>query len=303
MVGVEHLAGVDRVEPLLGALAPRHRDQPVEVAADHRGLGRGLALALEPAQLLLGLLLDGLRHPGLLDLRFVLGDQVLLVLAELLADRLHLFAQEVLALLLLGAGLDVLADLRADLQLGQALALQLDRQLQAGGDVDRLQQAQLALVGDVGGEAGGVGQRAGLVDRAQEGGDAAVVAAQLEDLLDHRAVLAAQLTRVLVVGMAVADLLHLDAEDVGVGVVGLRGTGQPAVQADHGRDRLAAARDAVLDHLGDDADAPVLAVAARDEEDALLLADVDRQGRGHGGEDDRLVQGNQPIVHNQVHFL
>ena len=46
------------------------------------------------------------------------------VLAELLADRLHLLAQEVLALLLLGAGLDVVADAPADLHLGQPLALE-----------------------------------------------------------------------------------------------------------------------------------------------------------------------------------
>ena len=176
VVGVEHLAGVVGVEPLLGALRPRHRDQPVEVAADHRGLGRLLALALEPAQLALGLLGDRLRHLGLGDLALVLGDQVALVLAQLLADRLHLFAQEVLALLLLGAGLDVVADLAAHLQLGQALALHLDRQLEPGPDVEALQQAQLLLGGKIGAVAGGVGQRARLLDRAQEGGDALVVA-------------------------------------------------------------------------------------------------------------------------------
>jgi hypothetical protein len=43
------------------------------------------------------------------------------------------------ALLFLGAGLDVVANLLADLQLGQALALQFDRQLESSGDVDRLQ--------------------------------------------------------------------------------------------------------------------------------------------------------------------
>ena len=136
VVGVEDLAGVDGVELLLGALGPRHRDQPVEVAADHRGLGRLLALALEPAQLFLGLLGDRIRHPGLGDLALVLLDQVALVLAQLLADRLHLFSQEVLALLLLGAGLDVVADPAAHLQLGQPLALQLDRDSQALGDVE-----------------------------------------------------------------------------------------------------------------------------------------------------------------------
>ncbi len=301
VVGVQHLAGVDRVQPLLGALAPGHRDQPVQVAADHRGLGRLLALALEPAQLLLGLLGDRLRHLRLGDLVFVLGDQVGLVLAQLLADRLHLLAQEVLSLLFLGAGLDVLADLGAHLRLGQPLALQLDREVEAGGDVDRLQQPQLALVGDVGAEAGGVGQGAGLLDRAQEGGDPPVVPAQLEDLFDDGAVFARQVLGVLIAGVAVADPLHLNAQ--GVALARLGGPGEAAVQADHGGDRVAAARDAGLDHLGEDAYAPVLALVAGDEEDPLLLADVDRQGGGDGGEDDRLVERDQQIGHKEVQFL
>ena len=303
MVGVEHLTGVDGVEPLLGALGPRHRDQPVEVAADHRGLGRLLALALEPAQLLLGLLGDRLRHPGLGDLALVLLDQVALVLAQLLADRLHLFAQEVVALLLLGAGLDVVADAAAHLQLGQPLALQLDRDLEPLGHVEGVEQAQLLVLGEFGAEPGGVGQRARLLHGAQEGGDAAVVAAQLEDLLDHGAVLAGQLAGVLVVGVAVVELLHLYAEGLGVVLAGDRRPGEAAVQAEHGRDRVAAARGAALQHLGDDADAGELAVGAGEEEDAILLADVDRQGGGDGGEDDCLVERDQEIGHNQVHFL
>ena len=132
----------DRVEPLLGALAPRHGDQPVEVGADHRRLARLLAHALEAAELALGLLADVVGHAGLVDLRAVLLDDGAVVLAELLADRLHLLAQEVLALLLLGAGLDVLADALAHLQLGQALALERERQLEALGDVDASRAAR-----------------------------------------------------------------------------------------------------------------------------------------------------------------
>ena len=133
------------VELLLGALRPRHRDQPVEVGADHRALARLLAAALEAAQLLRRLLGDVLGHLGLGDLLLVLGDHVAVVVAQLLADRLHLLAQEVLALLGLGAVLDVVADAGADLKLGEALALQLDRELEALGDVDRLEQALLVL--------------------------------------------------------------------------------------------------------------------------------------------------------------
>jgi len=112
---IEDLAGVLRIELLLGALRPRHGQQPVQVAADHRGLGRLLTLALQPAKLALGLLSDFLGHLRLGDLLLVLADNVALVLAELLADRLHLLAQEVLPLLLLGAGVDVVTDLDANL--------------------------------------------------------------------------------------------------------------------------------------------------------------------------------------------
>ncbi len=123
-------------------------------------------------------------------------------------------------------------------------------------------------IGDVGAEPGRVGQRARLLDRAQEGGDAAVVAAQLEDLFDHGAVLARQLLGVLVVGMAVVDLLHVDAQRLALALVaGDGGAGESAVQADHGRRGRAAARVAALDHLGDDADAAELAVAAGQQED------------------------------------
>ena len=87
---------------------------------------RLLAEPLEPAELLLGLLAHGLGHPGLFDLGPVLLDDRRVVLAELLADRLHLLAQEVVALLLLGAGLDVVADPLADLELGQPLALEAE---------------------------------------------------------------------------------------------------------------------------------------------------------------------------------
>src|SRR4029077_6216788 len=134
-----------------------------------------------------------------------------------------------------------------------------DGDLQPLGDVDRLQQTELALVGDVGGEAGGVGERARLLDRAQEGRDAAVVATQLEDLLDHGAVLTRQLDRVLVVGVAVVDFLDLAMQGVAIDAR-LGGAGDDTVKTDHGLPRYAAARAPVLDHFVNDADAAELAV-------------------------------------------
>ncbi len=63
-----------------------------------------------------------------------------------------------------------------------------------------------------------------------------------------------------------------------------------------------AAEGAVLDHLGEHIEELAILDPAREEEDALVLADVYRQGRGHGGEDDRLVERYQPIIHNQSTF-
>ena len=108
----------------------------------------------------------------------------------------------------------------------------------------------------------------------------------------------------LVVGVAVVDLLHLDAQGLGIVLAGdWAAPARPRCRPTHGRDRVAAARAAALDHLGDDADAAELAVAAGEQEDALLVADVDRQGRGDGGEDDCLVEWDQEIGHDQVQFL
>jgi hypothetical protein len=90
------------------------------------------------------LALDRRRHAGLVDLRAVLSAADLR-LAELLADRVHLLAQEPLTLLL-GRGLDVVA-MRRRTQLGEPLTLKrgasssLDdlhrlEQLDALGEVD-----------------------------------------------------------------------------------------------------------------------------------------------------------------------
>ena len=93
---------------------------------------------------------DVLGHPGLGDLRPVLLDDGRLVLAELLADRVELPAEDVLALLLLDAGLDVVLDSLAHLHQREALALELESELEALTDVDGLEQLDLLLEGEVG---------------------------------------------------------------------------------------------------------------------------------------------------------
>ena len=221
----------------------------------------------------------------------VLLDDRAVVLAELLADRVHLLAQEVLALLLLGARLHVVADADAHLQLGQALALELERAGQPLGHVERLEQLDLALVGEVGRVAARVGQRARLGDRAHEGGDAPVVAAQLEDLLDHGAVLALELARAAVDRHVVRMRLDLHAQLAGGARLG-RADARPVEAVDH-HGAAAARQPHALRDLRHRADAGELVALARHQHDALLVADVDRQRHGHVREDDRVVDGDE----------
>src|SRR5207247_537870 len=141
----------------------------------------------------LRLLLDGLRHAGLGDLLPVLVGDGPLVLAQLLADRVQLAAEEVVALLLLRAGLDVLADALAHLELGQSLALEAEREREPLDDVDRLQELDLLRESQVRGVAGRVGEGAGLRDGPDELRDTLVRPAQLENLVDDGAILALQL--------------------------------------------------------------------------------------------------------------
>ena len=248
VVRVEDLARELRVEPLLRELRPRHREQPVEVRADHRRLAGGVAHALEPAELALRLLAHVVGHAGVGDLRAVLVDDGGLVLAELLADRVHLLAQEVLALLLLRARLDVVADAAADLQLGQPLALQANGELEPLGDVERLQQLDLVREGQVGRVAGAVRERAGLGDRAEERADALVGVAELEDLLHDRAILGLELLHAAGAGMVVGPLVHVDAQPPER--VGLRGAEDAAVQAVEDDGMAAARQPDALEHLG-----------------------------------------------------
>ena len=294
MVGVQHLTRVDRVEDLVGALVPRDARQPVEVRADHLRLAGLLARPLQALELALGLLADGVGHARLVDLGpVVLADRGV-VLAQLTADGLHLLAQEVLALLLLGAGLDVLADPLADLQLGQPLALEVQGLLQPLGDVELLEELHLLLEGEVGGVARRVGQCARLHDGTQERRDALVGAAQLEDLLDHGAVLTLERPGTAVHGRVVGTLLGGDPQAAeGIGARRAEHSARLALQ--HGPAATAGDPHG-LDDAGDRADLGVLALVARHEQHALLTVHVDRQRDVHGREDDRVVERDEKKI-------
>ena len=141
------------------------------------------------------------------------------------------------------------------------------------------------------GVAGRVGQRAGLGDRAQERRDPAVVAAQLEDLLDDRAVLALEVAGLAVDRRLVGALVDLDAQ-LAFGA-GLGGADQRAVLAGDRDGMAAAGQPQLLGDLGDRADLEELVLVTRDEHDALVIADVDGQRDAHAGEHDRVLERDQ----------
>ena len=145
MVVVEYLLGVLDVLLDAGALLPRDRQHPVEVVADHRGLGRhgahGAQL-LDLGERLLARLLGELRRLDAgLEFRRLVAP--VLAFAELLLDRLHLLVQVVLALRLLHLTLDARADALLHLEHPDLALHQRDHALQPAADRADLQQLLL----------------------------------------------------------------------------------------------------------------------------------------------------------------
>jgi hypothetical protein len=101
-------------------------------------------------------------------LRSVVVERVVVAVAELLADRGHLLTEEELALRLVHPLGDVVADALGHHQLRQRLTRPGEHELQPGVDIDRLEHGELGLDLVVGPRRHGVGQRAGLVHRAQD---------------------------------------------------------------------------------------------------------------------------------------
>src|SRR5439155_17726803 len=137
-----------------------------------------------------------------------------------------------------------------------------------------------------------IGQRARLRDRSQEGRDAAVVAAQLEDLLDRRAVLALQLARPSVDRYVVRTLVYLYAQLTARS--GLGRADQRAVLARDGHRVASAGQPYALRHLGDRAHLQELVLVPGHEYHALVVAHVDRERDAHAGEHHGVIQRNQP---------
>ena len=174
VIRVEDAARLGDVDRLVLRQLPGKLGQPVEIGADHAVFALRLRHALEPAQFLPGLVLDLLRHAGVGDLLFKLGQLLglaFLAFAELLLNRRHLLAQQHLALTLVERRLGLLADLGGETKHFDALRHQLGDLLHACGDVDGLEDLLLLLRLDVHVGDGEIGERAGALDRLDRAGE------------------------------------------------------------------------------------------------------------------------------------
>ena len=141
VIGVEDALGLQQIDDFLGPLAPRQRDQPVDVGARHGVLGRGHRHLRQTIELAQRFFLDRLGHAGRLDLLGELFDFLGLVVAfaEFLLDRLHLLAQEVLALVLADLRLHLRLNLRSELEDLELLDQDAIQVVQPRADVERLE--------------------------------------------------------------------------------------------------------------------------------------------------------------------
>jgi hypothetical protein len=83
----------------------------------------------------------------------------------------------------------------------------------------------------------------------------------------------------------------LDAE--ATELVGVGGAGDAARDSGERDGAAATGQPHAVGDLGDRADLGELPVMARDQQDAILVADVDGKGHIHGGEDDCVVQWDE----------
>ena len=147
MVFVQNALGFIKVELVLGLLVPRHREQAVEVVADHVGLGGHRRHHLELLQLALAHLLGLFRERQFLQFLGVFLNLGLAVLAlsEFLLNRLDLLVEVVLLLGAANLALHALLELALHLLELALLQHALKHHLQPLVGIPDLQQLLLLL--------------------------------------------------------------------------------------------------------------------------------------------------------------
>ena len=102
------------------------------------------------------------------ELGAVLVGHVLVTLTEFLADGVHLLTQQVLALLLVHAFADVIANRLRDLQLVEVIARPRVDGVHAVADIDSTQDNETVAIGELGPKRNGVGERSWVLHRAEQ---------------------------------------------------------------------------------------------------------------------------------------
>ncbi len=310
MVGVQHGAGGDEVVGVGRAVVPRHVEDRVEPRADPARLRALVRRALQLADLGergLEHVLGEVRglHPGA-----VVVGALGLTLAQLLADRGELLAQQELALGLLHALADVLGDLLRDLLLRDVLLGPLDDQLEPLHHVGLGEQLRLVLEVEVGRPARGVGELAGVGDLLHRV-DHLPGTPLLQDADDQGLVLLGEL------GHPAGD--RLVGHEGGLhpqrrARPGDAGPDLRAGLAAHHGGLLAAGQAADLLEDGDCADLRVLAVQPRDDQDLAVgaacrvdrrldLRLVEAEGNHHAGQHHRVGKRKHRQLQRVCHAL
>ena len=302
VVRVEHCPCMHRIQALLGPLRPRDRQQPVEIGPDHGRLGVRVPHALETCHLAVGLLPHRVGHARARNLLTVFVRNGAVVLAKLLANGVHLTAQEILALLFLRAVFHVVSNALAHLQLRQPLPLKPKRQPEPLDDVEGFEQLQLLGEAQVGRVAGGVGQCARVGDGPHERANPSLVSPQLEDLVHDRAVFAFQLAGEA--GRRRMVWSGFEVHPKHAVLVSARSAGDRAMEGHQRHGEPAAGEPHALGHLRDDADAGVRVLLPGHQKHLCVAAHVGRQGDRHTRKHHFFIQGNdsQP-VHNATRIV
>ena len=114
---VQNLFRSLNVSDFFRPLFPGHCEQPIQIIPADRGLRGHRRHELQPLQLLNGLLVDFLGHPGGVDLLFQLVDFALFAAAQFFLNGLELFVQVVLFLRALHLALHARINVAVDVEL------------------------------------------------------------------------------------------------------------------------------------------------------------------------------------------
>ncbi len=149
VIGFQHFLGELQVADLLRLLLPRHRQQPFQVVARDRGLGRHRRHVLQPLQLRDRLLEGVLGHPRGLNLLLQLIDLALLAAAQFLLDGLDLLVEVVFLLRALHLPLHAALDGAVDVQLFDLDVKQFGDSCQPLDGIEDFQQLLLLFDGEL----------------------------------------------------------------------------------------------------------------------------------------------------------